>query len=259
MNNKITIGSDPEVFFEKEGVVRSAIGMIEGSKYNPFPITEKGHMIQLDNVAFEYNIPPCENEEDWVKNIIFVREHLRGVAILNGGDLSTKASAELPNEDLEHPDAQMFGCDPDYNVWSRSMNEPPEVGENLRSCGGHVSIGYPNPTQEMSEKMIKAFDVYLGLPSLFEDPDTERRKLYGKAGCFRLPEYGFEYRTLSNYWIHKEEYIRQIYRRAMYATNLVLSGDFNENDWDGVEEIINTNDKEKAKELLEKINVLTTI
>ena len=33
-------------------------------------------------------------------------------------------------------------------------------------------------------------DAYVGLPSILYDTDAERRKLYGKAGCFRLQPYG---------------------------------------------------------------------
>lgn len=45
---------------------------------------------------------------------------------------------------------------------------------------------------------MKYCDLTLGLPSVFIDTDTERRKLYGKAGCFRMQRWGAEYRTLSS-------------------------------------------------------------
>lgn len=47
-------------------------------------------------------------------------------------------------------------------------------------------------------------DLYLGVPSVLIDPDTRRRSLYGKAGCFRLTDYGVEYRVLSGYFIKDE-------------------------------------------------------
>lgn len=40
--------------------------------------------------------------------------------------------------------------------------------------------------------------MFLGIPSLLYDKDVRRRSLYGKAGCFRLCPYGFEYRVLSS-------------------------------------------------------------
>ena len=40
---------------------------------------------------------------------------------------------------------------------------------------------------------------------------------YGKAGCFRLQPYGFEYRTLSSYWIATEARLRFIWRQVEWA------------------------------------------
>ena len=37
---------------------------------------------------------------------------------------------------------------------------------------------------------VKYFDQYVVLPSLLYDTDTDRRSLYGKAGCFRRTAYG---------------------------------------------------------------------
>ena len=38
--------------------------------------------------------------------------------------------------------------------------------------------------------MVKLLDIFLGIPSVIIDPDKKRRKLYGKAGAFRLTKYG---------------------------------------------------------------------
>ena len=38
-------------------------------------------------------------------------------------------------------------------------------------------------------------DLFLGVPSILIDPDTERRKMYGKAGDYRLKEYGRRNKT----------------------------------------------------------------
>ena len=60
---------------------------------------------------------------------------------------------------------------------------------------GHISIGWDNPTQEQQLDMVKAMDATVGLGSVLLDFDTERKKLYGKAGCFRFREYGRRKKT----------------------------------------------------------------
>lgn len=59
--------------------------------------------------------------------------------------------------------------------------------------------------------MIKYFDAYIGIPSVLHDPDTARRALYGKAGCFRLTSYGFEYRSLSSFFLGTKTKLRFVW------------------------------------------------
>ena len=60
---------------------------------------------------------------------------------------------------------------------------------------GHISIGWDDFTQEQQVDMIKAMDATVGLESVLLDSDTERKKLYGKAGCFRFTEFGRRKKT----------------------------------------------------------------
>lgn len=59
--------------------------------------------------------------------------------------------------------------------------------------------------------MIKYFDAYIGIISVLHDPDVDRRSLYGKAGCFRLCSYGFEFRTLSSFFLGTKTKLRLIW------------------------------------------------
>lgn len=111
-------------------------------------------------------------------------------------------------------------CDPDFNAYTEDVNPKPEgASTNLRSAGFHVHVGYPNTSVEESLSIVKWMDVFLGVPSVIIDPDTERRKLYGKAGCFRLQPWGVEYRVLSSYMMNKDILIRYVYEQTMAAVS----------------------------------------
>ncbi len=255
--HNITIGSDPEIFISNGEEIVSAIDLVPGTKDDPHPIDDKGHMIQTDNIALEYNIPPCNNEDEFVYSIQFVKDYLETVAIANGYQLSPLASAEINSLFLLHPQAQRFGCEPDFNPYTEDVNEVPNSNTNLRCVGGHVAVGYPNPTMETSILIVKAFDIFVVLPSLLIDTDERRRELYGKAGAFRFKDpWGVECRALSNFWIHSEELIKWVYSQTIKAVECVLEGRIEpliQKYSLLVVEAINTNNKELANKLLAEI------
>ncbi len=134
-------------------------------------------------------------------------------------------------------------------------NPKPNSETNLRTTGGHIHIGYNTPDMLSSIEMIKYMDIFLGLPSLFIDTDMERRKLYGKAGCFRLKPYGFEYRTLSSFWIAKEKYMHLVFNSSHRAVSSFEHHiDIKKTERD-VENAINNADLKAAQDLMSYYNV----
>jgi hypothetical protein len=260
----IKIGADPELFLERDGEIISAEGMIGGTKDIPKAISKAGHAIQEDNVMVEFNIPPSETREDFIFNINFVKSYLDTLAEMKGCKLNFSASAELDPKYLATDQAQHFGCEPDFNVYLRGENTPPCGTGELRSCGGHIHIGYDNPSEEQTIRIAYAMDMVLGLESLALDKDDKRRSMYGKAGSFRFKDYGLEYRTLSNFWIQNDELIGWAYDKTLEALALVESGKIDElieEYGTVVEAAINKNDKQLALHILENINKkeLTTV
>ena len=220
---KFLIGADPEFFIKKKyGGYASAVGLIGGSKWEPKKIDEDGHAILEDNVAVEFNIKPASSFDEFRSSIHKVLDHIRG--ILPGYEFSKESAVSFPQEELMTPEAQMFGCEPDFDAWRECVNEKPCADDkNLRSAGGHIHVGSDlainNPVA-----VIRAMDLFLGVPSTQLDAGTLRRELYGKAGCFRAKSYGAEYRTLSNFWIFDDSLIQWAFDGTQRALEFVEKG-----------------------------------
>ena len=73
--------------------------------------------------------------------------------------------------------------------------------------------------------------------------------------------YLIEYRSLSNFWIKTDKSLKWAWDTTMKAIDLVNSGKIEEIKKYGeqIVEAINTNNKELAQELLNKIEIITNI
>lgn len=220
----ILIGSDPEIFVaNKEGRIVSGIDLIPGDKNDPFPISENGHAIQVDNIAWEFNIPASKTGEDFSQNIEYVLSHLGDLADQHGLVLSKKSSDVIEAEELKDPRALVFGCEPDFNAYTMTDNPTPNTKTQLRCVGGHVHIGYKNPNIETTIRIVRLFDLMVVLPAALKDNDTRRRELYGKPGAFRFKDFGVECRALSNFWIHTDEDRKWVFEKATDVTILAIN------------------------------------
>lgn len=261
LDRNYTIGSDPELFIvnTKTKKAVSAINKIPGHKEDPY--TEglpKGFGLQTDNILAEFNIPPVTSEGEFVRCIEFMKDFIRNKvqAIDVKYDIMCQASTKVPASELKHPQAKEFGCDPDFCIYAKGPNVVSAAARtNLRSAGFHIHVGYPGHNIDTSLAMLHYIDAYVGLPSILYDTDVERRNLYGKAGCFRLQPYGFEYRTLSSFWIANPSRLRFIWRQVIYALNAFECG-YNLPDGQVVRDTINSNNVEKAKELIKEFGLI---
>lgn len=244
----LTIGADPELFLvDVAGKFISSIGKVGGSKHRPRDIGE-GCAVQEDNVAVEYNIAPAKTVDEFLRYNAYALNTIAKEMADKGLFLSITASKVFDDDQLQVPAAQEFGCDPDFNAWTRKENPRPVASNKaLRSAGGHIHIGSPLDRLQL----VRWCDVILGLPSIFEDKDTQRRELYGKAGAFRGKPYGVEYRTLSNYWLQSEEMMRRIWGRveevAMHVEEKHILAD---NEGEEIQRAINNSDKDLAEKLI---------
>lgn len=252
------IGCDPEIFLvDAAASLVSSIGKIGGSKEQPRAIPElgEGFAVQEDNVAIEFNIPPAESADELVRSINAIKLKLQERINVMGLGFSKLSAAIFPLQELMHPSAMVFGCDPDYNAWNDGLVNPkPKADDHrLRSCGGHVHIGEKISGKKEGIQLIQLMDFYAGVPSVVLDEGELRKQLYGKAGAYRPKPYGVEYRTLSNFWIWDDALIKWIWNATQAAVDTWKKQDFSviENEGSIIVDAINNNNRDAAMYLID--------
>ena len=140
--NNVTIGADPELFIinEKTKRVVSSVGRIPGEKGNPYVADDMpaGFGLETDNILAEFNIPPVTTEEAFVNNIEYMKQYIDKYVKNIDPDLGIlcAASKMVDAGQLNSEQALMFGCSPDFNVYTESENEKPDGSKTrLRSAG----------------------------------------------------------------------------------------------------------------------------
>lgn len=228
----LQVGTDAEVFLSnaKTGKPFPVIGMLGGTKLCPLPVEElgKGFFIQEDNVMPEFNIPACSNAEDFVDSIGKMQSWLTAKMSAKGYNLAIVPSMVFRASQLENPQAQEVGCEPDFNVWTRKANPSPKLNpamRTMRTAAAHIHVSFlvndkaPEDIFQR-EAVVKALDLTVGLPSVILDMDKRRRELYGKAGAFRMKDYGIEHRVASNFWIRSPALQRWAFTGVQRAIEL---------------------------------------
>lgn len=216
----LKVGSDAELFVTKNDMPFPICGLVGGTKESPLPVLGgNGFAVQEDNVMLEFNIPPAQSAAEFSANIGIMLDYLRKEMETKGLKVHAASSLLFEPEHLRSEQAQTFGCEPDFCVWSQSVNRPPEPGNlqiydhnrssphfigEMRSSGYHIHVSYEvdgdEPDLLAREALVKAQDLFLGVPSvLLDESPTQghsRKGMYGRAGCFRPKPYGHEYRVL---------------------------------------------------------------
>lgn len=189
-------------------------------------------------------------------------------------DILIEASVPVTKRQLKDADdeCKRFGCDPDINAYTRDLNKSEIDAEThlIRYAGGHIHLGMVGngvcktdkmlKDPEIAIKIIKVCDRVVGIPAvLLDTPESSkiRRKLYGKAGDFRIQPHGIEYRTLSNFWLRAPELVSLFTGLARTAFSIVQAKQESYflkiiSD-EEVKKAINESDTELAWELFERM------
>jgi len=273
----LKLGLDAEFFLADEnGIPVSSIKLFgeEG-----FYQDERGK-IERDGFPIEIQ-PAAGNFSELMENY----RHLLGILkeILNKNKMGVFnhhfITVDL-NRLKDDKKAMIFGCKPDRNNYKDDYNiKPDAVTTAARTAGAHPHVelteyGYipqevkfgeyilylPSEGKELIKRIIKNSDVLLGLSSVILDNPSQRRQVYGKAGDFRYTSYGFEYRTLSNYFGMSPKLFFFTYHAFLIAIqNAINKKDMSyceDNDIDisfKIAKTINNCDKKNAISIFEKV------
>lgn len=256
---KNSLGADPEIF-----TVTKENQLLPAWEFLP----PKGHNVDTfwDGFQAEFTTP-TETCLAWFLDHIragLVRVHKAAKA--KGGQLALTDVIEVPADILANAAEEhvRFGCDPSKNAYhdAAQLDAKPRELE-IRFAGGHMHFGDTAiKTEEHAIPVVKALDAIWGVisVSLFEGLECPlRRVYYGRAGEYRLPPHGLEYRVPSNAWLCHPAIAQlswTLARQAFYiGINNMLSGVWNADETE-VRRVINDLDVEGARKIL-KANRVT--
>ncbi len=289
---QISLGTDPEFFFKEK-----ATGDVIGSE-KVLPKTglkATGGEIAMDGVQVEIHPAPNSCREVLQRNIRSCLASVKLQMDAKGVVADFSQVIEIKKERLDEmaDENKVFGCSESYNNNQEGKNKVSVIKADplkymKRSAGGHIHLGAvetisvpdghneygtiykqaPNPWHvllKQPERLIPIMDILVGNTAVLLDRDkgnAERRKNYGKAGEYRLPKYGIEYRTLSNFWLRGSPLFSLMFGLARQSVNLVADSGFGHNyekrllklvDMEDIIEAINENDFNLAYRNFKKI------
>lgn len=212
---KVGVGGDPEVFVAtiQEGKVVPVCGRIGGSKKDPIQFTtlRAPYSWLEDNVALEFNFDPAYSSVDFAVRVDTMMQDATKALKAKGLKMVVNAEQKFSIKELNlFQQAMEIGCDPDFCAHDYTGGEhlPRECPNadtlgNQRFAAGHIHVSY-DASEVPAHAGALLFDASVVLPTLKRDLQGDRRKFYGKAGLYRPKPYGFEHRTMSNWWLRSQ-------------------------------------------------------
>lgn len=203
----------------------------------------------------EFNTPISSTAKEWGRNLDkAMMMAFNKIPPTLRADISAVMRFDLAL--LDCPQAQTFGCEPDFNAWTMEQNpRPTPTDPSMRTAAAHIHLSWKGVDDMLQRcRVIQFADIFATLPSLWESKDKERRQLYGRAGAFRPKEYGVEHRVMDNYWLdsHFHRRIWDRYIQALHAANTPF--EISERLATRVQEIINNYKVEEAQSLHKELS-----
>lgn len=229
----LKVGTDAEVFLLNKETQEPvpACGLIGGTKKNPLPVLGgNGFAIQEDNVMLEFNVPPASTAKEFAENIGKMLDYAKEITSPKGLEPTTQSWMEFKQDQLNSEQAQLFGCEPDFCVWNRTINKIERKDPRLitgRSAAAHLHVSFlvdgKIPGLLDMERVVKMMDFVVSVPCIktLESTSNPRRAFYGRAGSFRKTPYGIEHRVLGNEWIKDSSKIEFVFNQVKKAFQIL--------------------------------------
>ena len=255
VRNNYYSGCDPEIFVtDKKGKVIPATTFLQDKKASPSMFYD-GLQAEFCPVAAS-----CLEQlgEQVRKALMAVRNTAQShnpdarLSIQNTIQLTPAEMRKLSEEDIR------FRCSTSMNIYNDGGELPEARAYLWRFAGGHIHVGCGSQPPQVIRSMVRAMDGFLGVAAVslaasFDNP--ERRRMYGRAGEFRVPGHGLEYRVLSNYWLCSPLIYHLTFEIARVAYRLGQAGAFDlvwEGSTDETRECINYCDVKLARKILDR-------
>lgn len=212
----VILGADPEFLLTQRGepVAAYAVGIPDRNSKKDYGVRGEAGRFFRDGFGLELNPTPF----NCIQMLLFYTgEGLKEVAKLSQAEPRAVAaiSPSLSVSLGENPpsDVLSVGCNPSFNVyegWGQPLTAPwSPLTHELRMFSGHLHFSMPTAVgmlhnEDFVTDRIRALDLVLGVVHtyIFQDERDvfERRVFYGRAGEYRLQNYGngkkgIEYRT----------------------------------------------------------------
>lgn len=279
----LSFGADPELFFtNSKGEIigaekvmpKEGIGYMD-SDWSADPTGKTMKMVKayviIDGVAGELQPSPATCRQTFSRNLQNDFRYLKDYITRNNIDATVSFAQSVTVSEHEMaslaPENQQLGCTPSLNAYGDNPL-PVLTPENMyqRSAGGHLHFGPQDSVtlamfKEKPDLVVRILDIVVGNTCVLLDTDPAnavRRQMYGRAGEYRLPKHGLEYRVLSNFWLQRYTVMSFVMTLSRFAIAIAADEKATAEllklvDLDKIQQAINTNDFSKAYDNFNKI------
>ena len=262
----VWFGTDPELFLQNSAgqIVGSEAAVPKsGQAVDPRSPASWGSVVR-DGVQVELHPQPSHCRQALSLNIAQCLRTLNNLALPKQLTVSFRPVVEMDPAIFEglHEDSKQLGCAPSLNAYDVTANIYVDGASYLtRSAGGHIHLGLLNLpyVYQHRERLPQLLDILVGNTAVLFDRDpsaAKRREVYGRAGEYRLPAHGLEYRTLSNFWMHSIPLFSLMFALARQAVSVLhTEGVPNSFGWDAPSELLKLVNIDKVQRAINENNL----